>query len=162
VSSECFVNLCRTGDLLLGELNRRLKAEFDLSTTAGMVLAIVDGAGEPLTPGTIAERAVVTSASVTSLLDTLEKRRLIVRRPHPDDRRKVLVDLTEDGRSTVDRFLPGAHRLETDVMAVLSVAERHQLLSLLAKVQSGVAAAAAAPPALAEGVRNVPARLKRS
>lgn len=125
-----------------------------------MVLAILDGAGGPLTPSTIAERAVVTSASVTSLLDTLERRQLLARRPHPADRRKVLVELTDEGRAVVDRFLPGAHRLETEVLAALTVSERRQLLALLAKVQAGVAAAARGPAALHEGVRNVPPRLR--
>ena len=156
-----FINLCRTGDLLLGELNRRLKAEFDLSTTGGMVLAILDGAGEPLTPSAIAERAVVTSASVTSLLDTLERRALLVRRQHPVDRRKLLIELTDQGRAVVDRFLPGAHRLETEVMGVLSVAERRQLLAALAKVQASAAVAAHQPAAFGPGIRNVPARLQR-
>lgn len=154
------MNLCRTGDLLLGELTRRLKAEFDLSTTAGMVLAIVDGAGEPVTPSTIAERAVVTSASVTSLLDTLEKRGLVVRRQHPGDRRKLLIELTDEGRATVDRFLPGAHRLETEILSVLDEDERRQLLSLLARIQARVGVVSDGPPVLVEGVRNVPTRLR--
>jgi DNA-binding MarR family transcriptional regulator len=162
LSSEVFVNLCRTGDLLLGELNRRLKAQFDLSPTAGMVLAILDGADGPLTPSTIAERVVVTTASVTSLLDTLERRALLLRRQHPTDRRKILVELTDEGRSVVDRLLPGAHRLETEVMSALSAAERRQLLSSLAKVQASVAAAARQPPDLGDGVRNVPSRIRRT
>ena len=83
LSAECYINICHTGDRLLAEINRRAKASFDLSASAVAVLAIVDGATEPITPGMIAERAIVSSASATSVLDTLERRALLVRRPHP-------------------------------------------------------------------------------
>jgi DNA-binding MarR family transcriptional regulator len=39
----------------------------------------------------MAERLIVTTASVTSLLDTLERRGLLERRPDPTDRRRPLI-----------------------------------------------------------------------
>src|SRR5881227_1557606 len=135
LSVECYINICHTGDRLLAEINRRAKASFDLSASACAVLAIVDGATEPITPGVIAERAIVSSASATSVLDTLEKRELLVRRPHPDDRRKLVIELTDAGRAIIDQVLPGVHTLETRVMAVLTPEERAELIRLLAKVQ---------------------------
>ena len=69
------MNYARATDQMLGELNRRLKADYDLSISAANVLAIIDGAGEPITPGVIAERAIIAAASTTSVLDTLEKTR---------------------------------------------------------------------------------------
>lgn len=159
-SSECYINICRTADRLLGELNRRTKATFDLSASAVTVLAIIDGSTEPVTPSVIAERAIISSASATSVLDTLERRGLIVRRAHPDDRRKLLIELTGEGRRVIDRALPGIHRLETQVMSVLSPSERTQFLRLLAKIQAGMARAAAGEPEPLEGGRNVPSRLR--
>src|SRR2546430_14191193 len=120
LSAECYITICHTGDRLLAEINRRAKASFDLSASAVAVLAIVDGATEPITPGMIAERAIVSSASATSVLDTLERRALLVRRPHPDDRRKLVIDLTDAGRAVIDKFLPGAHKFETRLMSVLT------------------------------------------
>jgi DNA-binding MarR family transcriptional regulator len=162
LSTECFMNIARASDQLLGELNRRLKADFELSISAATVLAIIDGAGEPITPGEIAERAIIAAASTTSVLDTLEKRGLVERRPHPTDRRKLLIDLTAEGRRTVDQILPGLHRLETNVMSALTPAERRDLLGLIAKVQASVATVAQEPPEPLGGVRNVPARLRRA
>jgi DNA-binding MarR family transcriptional regulator len=162
LSTECFMNIARANDQLLGELNRRLKTDFDLSISAATVLAIIDGAGEPITPGEIAERAIIAAASTTSVLDTLEKRGLVERRPHPTDRRKLLIDLTPEGRSTIDQILPGLHRLETDVMSALTPAERRELLTLIAKVQASVATVAQEPAERLGGVRNVPARLRRA
>lgn len=162
LSTECFMNIARASDQLLGELNRRLKADFDLSISAATVLAIIDGAGEPITPGVIAERAIIAAASTTSVLDTLERRGLVERRPHPTDRRKLLIDLTESGRRAIDKILPGVHRLETAVMGALSEDERRNLLGLIAKVQASVAAVAERPPEPLGGERRVPSRLRRT
>ena len=161
LSVECYINILRAGDRLLAEITRRARASFDLSASACAVLAIVDGATEPITPSLIAERAIVSSASTTSVLDTLEKRELLVRRPHPDDRRKLVIDLTDAGRAVIDQFLPGVHKFETRMMSVLTPAERAQLIRLLSKVQETAAVIAGEAPEPLGGVRNVPARLGR-
>lgn len=57
---QCVRTIIRVADLLIGELTRRLRPDFDLSASAGVVLAIIGGAGEPVTPGVVAERAIVT------------------------------------------------------------------------------------------------------
>jgi DNA-binding MarR family transcriptional regulator len=161
LSTECFMNIARASDQMLGELNRRLKADYDLSVSAATVLAIIDGAGEPITPGVIAERAIIAAASTTSVLDTLEKRGLVERRPHPTDRRKLLIDLTANGRTTIDHILPGIHRLEEEVMRALTPDERRDLLGLIAKVQTSVSKVAEQPAQGLGGTRNVPSRLHR-
>jgi len=103
----------------------------------------------------------VSSASATSVLDTLEKRELLVRRPHPDDRRKLVIDLTDAGRAVIDQFLPGVHTFETRLMSVLTPSERAQLIRLLSKVQASAADIAGEAPEPLGGIRNVPARLGR-
>ena len=104
----------------------------------------------------------MSSASATSVLDTLEKRELLVRRPHPDDRRKLVIDLTDAGRAVIDQFLPGVHMFETRLMSVLAPAERAELIRLLSKVQASAAVIAGEAPEPLGGVRNVPARLGRT
>jgi DNA-binding MarR family transcriptional regulator len=54
----------------------------------------------------IAERLLVTTGSMTSLLDNLEKRGLIRRQPHPQDRRKLPIDITPAAQAIVDQWLP--------------------------------------------------------
>ena len=90
-------------------------------------------------PTTIAQRLIVTTASVTSLLDTLERRGLVERRADPADRRRLLVAITEDGLALVDQFLPEVVALQTAVMAHLSEPQRRQLVKLLATVRDGLA-----------------------
>lgn len=126
--------------------------EHRLSPAGRQALAILEGAHQPLSPTTIAERLLVTTASVTSLLDTLERRGFITRSPDPDDGRKVLVTLTGDGRRMVDAFLPQIVALQTAMLTGLSEAQRDQLISSLATIRDAIDAlnpqtiAAAAPP----------------
>ena len=110
-----------------------------LSAAGRQALAILEGAGEPLSPTTIAERLIVTTATVTSLLDTLEKRGLLVRQADTSDRRKLLISITDEGRTIVDAFLPEIIALQTAVMAELSEPQRRQLLRSLAVVREGIA-----------------------
>jgi len=111
-----------------------------LSAAGRQALAILEGSAEPLSPTTIAERLLVTTASTTSLLDTLERRGLLTRLPDPDDRRKLLVSLTEEGRQVVDDFLPEVVTLQTAVMAGLGEAERRRLMRSLAAIRAAISA----------------------
>ena len=132
----CATNVIRTADRLLAEIDRRRRMVADLSASASQILAIVEGAGEPLPPHVIGGRLLVTSGTMTSLLDTLERRGLIRRVPHPSDRRKLLVDITDEARTVLDRLLPRVHGASRDAFAVLSDAECEVLVRLLARVQA--------------------------
>jgi DNA-binding MarR family transcriptional regulator len=146
LATECFANLWRAADLLMGLHNRYTADKYQLSPSARGVLAVVEGAGQPLEPSVIAERVVVTTGSMTSLLDNLEKRGLVRRLPHPSDRRKLLIDITPEAQAIVDEFLPAFHARERDVLtAALTTSEQRTLLRLLAKLQQAGADAVSAP-----------------
>jgi DNA-binding MarR family transcriptional regulator len=125
--------LVRTGDRLLAGIDQALR-HHRLSRAGREALAVLDGAGQPLSPTAIAERLIVTTASVTSLLDTLERRGLVERRPDPTDRRRLLIVITQDGKAIVDQFLPEVVALQTAALATLTEAQRRQLVELLATV----------------------------
>lgn len=130
----------------MGLHNRHTLDRYQLSPSARGVLAVVEGAGEPLEPSVIAQRIVVTTGSMTSLLDNLEKRGLVRRLPHPEDRRKLLIDITPQAQTIVDELLPSLHARERDVMdAALSTTEQRSLLRLLAKLQQAALDAGSTP-----------------
>jgi DNA-binding MarR family transcriptional regulator len=146
LATECYANLWRTAELLIGLHNSHTLERYQLSPSARSVLAVVEGAGQPLEPSVIAERLMVTTGSMTSLLDNLEKRGLVRRLPHPGDRRKLLIDITPEAQVIVDEFLPAFHARERDVMAAaLTSREQRTLLQLLAKLQQAGADARSAP-----------------
>jgi DNA-binding MarR family transcriptional regulator len=130
----------------MGLHNRYTADAFQLSPSARQILAVVEGAGEPLEPSVIAERLLITTGSVTSLLDNLERRGLIRRLPHPQDRRKLLIAITPAAQTIVDELLPSLHARERDVMsAALSTSEQREFLRLIAKVQDAALAAQSTP-----------------
>jgi len=128
-----------------------------LSASAFQTLAILDGAGGALPGHVIAERLLVSSASMTSLLDTLERRGLVERRPHPTDRRKVLIHLTPDAQRIVDQQLPAIHAAITQAISTLAESDREHLLNSLTtiRVQLSRMAGEPLPPAKARRRRRV-------
>jgi DNA-binding MarR family transcriptional regulator len=154
LATECYANLWRLAGLLMELHNSYSRDQYRLSPGARQVLAVVEGAGEPLEPSVIAERLLVTTGTMTSLLDTLEKRDLIRRLPHPDDRRKLLVDITPAAQAILDDLLPSLHARERDVVsAALSTTEQRQLLRLVAKLQQAAIHAGSIPQPQARRVR---------
>jgi DNA-binding MarR family transcriptional regulator len=136
----------RAADLLVGLHDRHTADQYQLSPSARGVLAVVEGAGQALEPTVIAERLMVTTGSMTSLLDNLEKRGLVRRLPHPVDRRKLLIDITPAAQAIVDELLPTMHAREREVIdAALTASEQRTLLRYLAELQQAAAEARSAP-----------------
>lgn len=137
-ATECAMNLARTGDLVLGRVAALLQP-LDVSPAGGLVLGILKDAGSPCPPNYISERLIVSRATVTGILDTLAKRDLVRREPHPTDRRMVLVHLTRTGARMADKVRRTVHRAEAEWMGPLNEHERAQLTELLGKLQRHLA-----------------------
>ncbi len=123
-----------------------------LSSTGRQALAVLDGAGEPLSPTEIAGRLLLTTASITSLLNTLERRGWVLRQADARDRRKQLISLTEEGQRLVDDILPQIVALQAAIMQEVSENDRQNLLRILDTIRTTAshldpeAVAVAAPP----------------
>ena len=163
-ASEVAVNLARTQLALISEIERPARESNDLSASAFQALAILDGAGEPLPGHVIAERLLISSASTTSLVDTLERRGLVERQPHPTDRRKVLVNLTTAGQRVVDQQLPALHAVIAQAISTLSEPDRQHLLASLTTIRARVSEIAdqPLPPAKPRRTRRAPGRHRTS
>jgi len=101
----------------------------------------------------------VTTASVTSLLDTLERRGLVERQPDPTDRRRLLIEITQDGKALVDQFLPEVVALQTAAMASLPEAQRRQLVELLATLGADLTTLDVDEVIRAAAPRGIPRRI---
>src|SRR6266446_5253582 len=91
---------------------------------------LADDAG----PSELAAHLGGTTATMTGLLDGLERDGLIARVDHPEDRRRMKVLLTTAGKRSLDQILPDHFRRISALMANLSAGERRQLIQLLHKV----------------------------
>lgn len=100
------------------------------------VLSALRRTGPPyeLSPGQLLTRTLVTSGTMTNRIDRLGARGLVVRRPDPDDRRGVLVRLTDDGVARVDAALTDLLEHERAILSALTAAERSRLAGLLHRV----------------------------
>jgi DNA-binding MarR family transcriptional regulator len=122
-AAETLANLVRAATEAVGEIDRRRRAHADLSASGFEALAVLDGADGPLTGTEIASHLLVTTASITSLLDTLTRRGYVEREPHPHDRRKTLISITGAGREVVDAMLPTVHTAATQFLDGLTAGE---------------------------------------
>jgi DNA-binding MarR family transcriptional regulator len=86
--------------IVLGQLVRRLRAEHRFSISQGTVLARLDREG-PQTASTLAAAERVRPQSMAHTIAELEGAGLVARRPHPLDRRQILVELTDGGSETL-------------------------------------------------------------
>ncbi|HEY9626270.1 MAG TPA: MarR family transcriptional regulator [Coleofasciculaceae cyanobacterium] len=93
-----------------------------------------------LTPSECADRAGVTRATVTGLLDGLERDGWVKRKPIPGDRRMLRVELTKVGRQRLTEMLPDHFGRTKGLMENLTCAEKQTLICLLKKVQMGTPA----------------------
>jgi DNA-binding MarR family transcriptional regulator len=90
----------------VSRLARRLRVErqaeglASLSDTQLAALSVLEK-HPAMTPGELAEHEKVQPPSMTRVIAVLEERRLVMRAPHPTDRRQVVLSVTEEGRALV-------------------------------------------------------------
>jgi len=102
----------------------------------------------------------ITSGTMTTVLDTLERNSLVRRLADPGDRRRVLVDITPAATPVLDRMLPEVQQVATAVMGALDDDDLLALLDTLAVLDAAIAAVSAELPAPAP--RRTPRHLRRN
>jgi DNA-binding MarR family transcriptional regulator len=127
----------------IGGLHRRLNrtldetlSEFGLDTAEYKALSALSQAGPPhrSTPGRLARRMDLSSGAMTNRLDRLEEAGLVRRVPDPDDRRGVLVELTDAGQAAWEQSVSAQAEKESLIAAALSAKEKQQLNALLRRL----------------------------
>lgn len=98
----------------------------------GVLAALrIAGPKQHLSPTQLFKGLMLSSAGITSRLDRLERRGYVKRTRHPNDRRGVLVELTEAGRTALDAAVKAETVREHGIVTGLSAAERKSLAGLL-------------------------------
>jgi DNA-binding MarR family transcriptional regulator len=108
----------------------------DLETWEFDVLSALRRAGAPyrLSPGALLTLTLVTSGTMTNRIDRLEAKGLVERQPSPDDRRGVLVQLTDAGLERVDAAFAALLDTERTLLGELPESDRTALVDLLRQV----------------------------
>jgi DNA-binding MarR family transcriptional regulator len=136
-ASACytFLQLLRTGDELLA-LDEQVLSSFGTRHGRFNLLMMLKHCGVgKATPADLAEKTGVTRATITGLLDGLEKDGFVERCPDLENRRSIQVRLTAKGQEFIERVRRDYCRWFTSVVETLNADERKQLLVLLEKVQ---------------------------
>lgn len=137
---EVFLHLMRTGNDV-SEAFARVHAGHNISQGRfGVLMLLIHDPATPVSPADLADRANVTRATMTGLVDTLERDGFVKREHAPDDRRMMLVRLTPAGTRFIEKVLPDYLRRIATVMAGTSIDERRALVNLLAKIHGAVPA----------------------
>jgi DNA-binding MarR family transcriptional regulator len=87
-------------------------------------------------PGKLAKHLGLSTGAMTNRLDNMERRGLIRRLDDPDDRRGVIIELTDEGRVLWDEAVGAQAEKESIVASALDEAERRQLNELLRRLMN--------------------------
>lgn len=136
LATEAVMNTMRTADLLFDQIGRLLRP-LHVSAAGGLVLGVLRDHGS-MTPSELGERLIVTRATVTGLLDSLERRGFVRRSANPADRRSLVVDITPAGLAVTQELRTIVHRQEKAWMAGLSEPELRSYLEQLYRIQDSV------------------------
>lgn len=127
--------ILRLHDVILKAFNKAFKAH-GLKYANYAVLATLRSSGRPyeMTPTALQEMMVLTSGGLSKLLARIEADGFIERSIESSDRRSVIVRLTEKGRVIADRAMRTQAKVEHELIATLSMAEREALSSMLRRL----------------------------
>ncbi|HKJ84960.1 MAG TPA: MarR family transcriptional regulator [Spirochaetia bacterium] len=115
--------------------SRHLEKEFGLTVPQLNVLWAVGASGRvPI--GQIAERINLSSATLTSIVDRLEQHELVLRERSTDDKRQVLIELTDSGRSVLARGPKPFHECFEQRLGRMEHWQQTELLSAVQHIAS--------------------------
>ena len=113
-----------------------LRETLNLGRGSGRVKALMWLTEGPMSLSSLAEAVRVDAPYATLIVDSLETRGLVERRPDPDDRRRKLVALTPDGKEAAQRILR-IKREPPPIFANLSADELDTLEELMRRLLAG-------------------------
>jgi DNA-binding MarR family transcriptional regulator len=134
----CLLTLRVAGDML--KLFDAFLARYGLTQGRFSVMMILFRAPrENLTPSVLATKAGVTRATMTGLLDGLEREGLALRRQFGPDRRCSLVRLTPKGRRMLKTVLPEHYMRVRTFMSALSTSDKTKLVEIMVRMRRSAA-----------------------
>jgi MarR family transcriptional regulator, organic hydroperoxide resistance regulator len=126
-------NVYRAAGAIRNHFEHTVLAPYNLTWTGWVVLWVV-WIWQEIETRHVAAEAGISKGTLTGVAGTLEKRGLLRRRAHPDDARRVLMDLTPAGRQLMAELFPLFNRQEAHVVAPLSAHEVQVLAAALRKI----------------------------
>ena len=139
LATESVMNTMRTADMLFDRIGRLLRP-LNVSAAGGLVLGVLRDHGR-MSPSELGERLIVTRATVTGLVDSLEGRGFVSRTANPADRRGLVVEITPAGLDVLQELRKLVHGHEKAWLSGFSEADLHGYLDFLHRIQDSLEAA---------------------
>ena len=109
-------------------------SQYNLSSGRYTLLYVLKGAPNGLMPSELAQSVGVTQATISGLLNSLEKAGLITREVHPRDARSFMVKLTQKGDETLKEIFPKWYPLIQSFWSQFSEHETKEMNQYLHKL----------------------------
>jgi len=129
---NAFIKMMRATESINNRLNRHL-ADANLTVSQFGTLEVLLHLG-PLNQRAIGEKLLKSGGNITMVIDNLEKSGYVKREKDPDDRRAVLIHLTEEGKALIEDFFPKHLERIKEEFSVLTEEEKSTLSELCKKL----------------------------
>lgn len=129
-SNMAISNIYRAAAAVRAEAERDVLADYGLSW-GGLTIIWVLWVWGDMPTSRLADECGLAKGTLTGMLTTLEKRDLVVRHRVPEDKRKVMVRLTESGEATISELFPKFNGFEGRMVDGLSGDDQRELARLL-------------------------------
>lgn len=132
LSLKLFVVLTRTLESIKKRVEEDIK-RLEMNPTEFAVLELIYSKGEqPIQK--IGDKVLIASSSITYVVDKLEKKNLLKRKPCPKDRRVTYATITEAGTEFMNKILPKHTLAIQEICAGLGTDEKRFMIEQLKKL----------------------------
>ena len=125
-------------NLLDGAVRQRLHQNHSTTLPRFDVLAQLDRTRAPMSMGELSRRLMVTNGNVTGLIDRLAREGLVARKASDEDRRRQMVELTDEGRRQFEAMADDHRIWLADMTDGLERAEMAELFALLGRLKESI------------------------
>ncbi|PGY07377.1 MarR family winged helix-turn-helix transcriptional regulator [Bacillus sp. AFS031507] len=135
-TNQPFLELMHTSKVIQERIRDEMSKN-NLSITEFSVLEVLYH-NEKQTIQQIGNSILISSGSMTYVIDKLEQKGLLNRLPCPDDRRVIHVTLTDAGIDLMEKIMPKHQELVDDIFGFLNNDEAQIIVNLLKKINNRV------------------------
>ena len=120
------------------KIRQKLRESFDITLPRFDLMAQLERHPDGLSMGELSRRMMVTGGNITTIVDQLEKEKLVARQVGVNDRRSFTVNLTKAGREAFAEMAVAHEEWVTDLFSGLSTNQQSQLYTLLGAMKKNL------------------------
>lgn len=113
-------------------------SKFNLSAGRFTLMALLNRYTNGLMPSELAQRVGVTQATISGLINSLEKAGIVKRMSHEKDGRSFVIQLTPEGKAKCDEIMPLYHERISAYWSEFAEAEKNQLNSFMERILKNI------------------------